>query len=119
MSRGSYRARRTPRRRRPAPPLSHAEREGRRRLREALRWLRNAIDTGRLPLLPDRYCAIVRALRAAAVSEVLQRDALGLPRPRYVDYCGIRFEARCTNWGRLFLVDPNTGVRIVSAYGVL
>jgi len=115
--------RRHPRRvhayRRALPPLSSAELDGRRQLREALRWLRNAIDAGRFPLLPPRYCGIVRALRAAALAEVLQRDALGLPRPRYVDFCGIRFEARCTTWGRVILTDPSTRVRVVSAYGVV
>ena len=84
-----------------------------------MRGLRKAADAGRTPLVAPRHEGIIRALRAVALAEVLQRAALGLPRPRHIEFCGIRFDVRVTSWGRVMVVDPVTEIRIPSAYGAV
>jgi len=100
----------------PAPD----QRAARRRLRDALRWQRQAIDTGRYArVLPPRFESVMRELRAEAFAEVTRRDALGLSRPRRLVFQGVPFEVRCTSWGRLIVTDPHTRVSITTNYGVL
>lgn len=98
------------------PPESQRDR---RRLREALRWQRHAIDAGRCSrVLPPRFESVMRELRAEAFAEVIRRDALGLSRPRSLAFHGARFELRYV-WGALVVTDPNTRVSVRTRYGVL
>ncbi|MBK8993019.1 MAG: hypothetical protein IPM40_15715 [Gammaproteobacteria bacterium] len=65
------------------PALTPEQRASRRRLREALRWQRHAINACRRgSLMPPRFEGITRELLDTAVAEVRERDALGLSRPR-------------------------------------
>ena len=96
------------------------QRAARRRLREALRWQRQAINAGRRgSLMPPRFESITRELLAAAVAEVLERDALGLSRPRTFTFLGITFALRYTSWQRIIMTDRITGVCLASAFGVI
>jgi hypothetical protein len=102
------------------PALTPEQRASRRRLREALRWQRQSINAGRCrSLLPPRFEGITGELIAAAVADVLERDALGLSRPRSFTFLGITFALRYTSWQRIILTDSITGVRLASAFGVI
>ncbi len=96
------------------------QRAARRRLREALRWQRQAINAGRRgSLMPPRFEGITRELLDTAVADVLERDALGLSRPRSFTFLGITFALRYTSWQRIILTDTITGVCLASAFGVI
>lgn len=102
-----------------APASELPLRIARRRVREALRWQRHAIDAGRCSqILPERYEVLMRELRAEAFAEVIRRDALGLSRPRSLAFHGVRFELRYV-WGGLVVIDPRTRVSVRTRYGAL
>jgi hypothetical protein len=102
------------------PALTPEQRASRRRLREALRWQRQAINAGRRgSLMPPRFEGITRELLSAAVAELRERDALGLSRPRTFTFLGITFSLRYTSWQRIIMTDSITGVRVASAFGVI
>jgi len=96
--------------------VSRDQRTARRRLREALRWLRS--NPGRA-FPPPRVEIMLRAALAAAVAEIAASDALGLTRPRCIECFGVPLLLRCTSWQRVILTDPNTGVQITTGFGCL
>lgn len=112
--------RRKGRRAAPLPALTPDQRASRRRLREALRWRRLAITAGLCgSLQPPRFEGVTKELLRAAVTDVLERDALGLSRPRTFTFLGITFALRYTSWQRIILTDPTTGVCLASPFGTL
>ncbi|MBK6279763.1 MAG: hypothetical protein IPF57_17345 [Gammaproteobacteria bacterium] len=109
-------ARRTAKRVALLPTLTPEQRESRRRLREALRWIARHPNR---TLPPPRHERLLRAALAAAVAEIAERDALGLSRARSIECFGVVLLVRITSWGRVILTDQDTGARISSGYGCL